>query len=66
LVGDQTLDSWAAAGNIPTARIDGSSSTRRTVAGIALRPGDRIRIEGTPDRAEQAALDYVEIVPEAN
>jgi hypothetical protein len=33
----------------------------RTIAGIALRPGDRIRIEGTPDGNETAALDYIEI-----
>jgi alpha-glucuronidase len=66
LVGDQAVDEWAAAGNVPSSQIDGSTSTRHTVRGIALRPGDRIRIEGTPDRSERAALDYVEIVGAAN
>lgn len=66
LNGDQLLDEWAAAANLPTNKIDGSSSTRRTISGIALRPGDRIRIEGTPDAGERAALDYIEIVPAAN
>jgi len=28
---------------------------------LALRPGDDIRIEGTPDGEEYAPLDYVEI-----
>ena len=42
-------------------KIDSSSSTRRTISGIALRKGDEIRIEGTPDGPERAALDYVEI-----
>jgi len=27
-----------------------------------LRPGDRIRIEGSPDGQEYAPLDYIEIV----
>jgi alpha-glucuronidase len=63
LAGDQAVDDWSAGRNIPTGKIDGSSSTRHTVTGIALRPGDRIRIEGTPDGSERAALDYVEIVP---
>jgi alpha-glucuronidase len=66
LVGGQAVDAWSAAGNIPTGKIDGSSSTRHTVTGIALRPGDRVRIEGTPDESERAALDYLEILPAAN
>ena len=65
LVGDQAVDQWAAAGNFPTPRIDGSSSTRHTAAGIALRPGDGVRIEGTRDGGDAAALDYIEILPTA-
>jgi hypothetical protein len=34
------------------------------VTGIALRPGDEIRIEGTSGGAERAAFDYVELVRE--
>ena len=66
LIGDQTLDEWEADANLPTGKIDGSSSTRHTVTGIALRPGDRIRIEATPDGAERAPLDYIEILPASN
>ncbi len=39
----------------------GDSSTRRRIRGLALRPGDEIRILGIPDRDEHAPLDYVEI-----
>ena len=63
MVGGQVVDEWSAADRVPTRRIDSSSSTRRTIAGIALRPGDEIRIEGIPDGAETAALDYLEILP---
>jgi len=66
LVGRQVIDEWAAADHVPTRKIDSSSSARRIVSGIALRPGDEIRIEGMPDGAETAALDYLEILPEAN
>ena len=59
---DQLVDQWTAADHLPTQKIDGSSSTRRTIRGLALRPGDLIRIEGSPDGGEAAALDYIETV----
>jgi alpha-glucuronidase len=59
---DQLVDQWTAADHLPTQKIDGSSSTRRTIRGLALRPGDLIRIEGSPDGDEAAALDYIEVV----
>ena len=62
----QLVDEWAAADHVPTQKIDGSSSTRRTVAGIALRPGDEIRIEGIPDGGDTAAIDYIEIESNTN
>jgi alpha-glucuronidase len=66
LIGRQVVDEWAAADRLPTRRIDSSSSARRIVPGIALRPGDEIRIEGMPDGGETAALDYVEILPQGH
>jgi alpha-glucuronidase len=63
-VGSQLIDEWAADLRLPSARIDSTSSTRRSIPGIALRPGDEIRIEGMPDGGELAALDYIEIVRE--
>ncbi len=62
-VGNQLIDEWQATFVVPTARIDSSSSTRRTIDAVALRPGDVIRIEGLPDAGELAGLDYLEILP---
>jgi len=62
-VGGQLIDEWAADKLVPErrTRVDSSSSTRRTITGLALRKGDEIRLEGLPDGAEHAAIDYVEI-----
>jgi len=60
---EQLINEWAGSNNIPTKKVDSSSSTRRSIPGIALRPGDTIRIEGLPDGGDVAALDYIEIVP---
>ena len=58
------VDEWAAPIALPTRKVDGSSSTRRTIPGVALRTGDEIRIEGIPDGGEKAALDYIELLPD--
>jgi alpha-glucuronidase len=63
-VNGQLVDEWRADLRLPSARLDSTSSTRRSIPGIALRPGDEIRIEGAPDGNESAALDYLEILPE--
>jgi len=60
-VGDQLVDEWTANDTLPGAKIGGDSSTRRRIHGLALRPGDEVRIVGIPDREEHAPLDYVEI-----
>jgi alpha-glucuronidase len=60
-VGDQKVDEWAADDRLPATKPGGDSSTRRRITGLALRPGDEIRIEGFPDGAEHAPLDYIEI-----
>jgi alpha-glucuronidase len=62
LRGDQVLAEWAAADRFPSRKIDGASSTRQTVSGVALRPGDEIRVEGVSGGAERAAFDYIELV----
>jgi len=62
LVGGQPIDEWSADLTLPSRRIDAGASTRRSIPGVALRPGDEIRIEGTPGGREPAPLDYVEIV----
>jgi len=60
-VNDQVVDEWVADDDLPARQPNGSSSTRRTIAALALRPDDIIRIEGTPDGDEKAPLDYVEV-----
>jgi alpha-glucuronidase len=47
--------------SVPDRRLDGGSSTRFILPNVALKPGDRIVVEGIPDGAETAGLDYVEI-----
>ena len=61
-VNAQPIDQWTADDHFPSSKLDGSTSTRRVIEGVALRPGDTIRIEGVPDRGDSAALDYIEII----
>ena len=60
-IGNSAADQWAASDRLPTRRVDSTSSSLRVIPNVRLSPGDEIRIEGTPDGAETAALDYVEI-----
>ena len=64
----QQLVGWAADGTFPTSHPHGDNSTRFIYAGpdshgIALKPGDMIRIEGVPNGSDPAALDYIEVTP---
>lgn len=61
LVNAQVVDEWLADDHLPAKRPNADSSTRRRITGLALRPGDNIRIEGVPNAEEHAALDYLEI-----
>jgi alpha-glucuronidase len=63
LVKDQPIRSWMADRNLPGKTANGDTSTRQRITGVALRPGDQIRIVGTPDSGDEAALDYIEILP---
>src|SRR5271157_2696547 len=60
----QTVDSWLANAVLPSFRPNGDNSTRHTVRGIELKPGDILHVEGTPDKDDPAALDYIEVEPE--
>jgi alpha-glucuronidase len=55
--------SWAADAVLPSRQPHGDNSTRHIARGVALKPGDVIRIEGTPDGLDVAALDYIEVQP---
>jgi len=61
LIGNNVIAEWTAADRVPTRKIDSSSSALHVMSGIPLKQGAEIRIEGTPDGGETAALDYVEI-----
>jgi len=66
LLNGQPADSWAADAVLPSRRLNGDNSTRHTVRGIELEPGDLLRMEGTPDGDDPAAFDYIEIAPAAS
>ncbi len=63
--GGRVIGEWTAADRLPTRKLDGSSSTRYVLRGVALKKGDRVEVEGTPEGSETAALDYVELAPAA-
>jgi alpha-glucuronidase len=60
-----SIANWTADGTLPPAVVDklldGSTSTRFTVPGINLKPGDTLTLRGTPDQEEPAPVDYIEI-----
>jgi alpha-glucuronidase len=60
-VSGNAVASWSADATLPSRRPDGDNSTRFTARGIGLKPGDVLRVEGTPDAADPAALDYIEV-----
>jgi alpha-glucuronidase len=63
-VGGQLIDEWLANDDLPSDKPNGHTSTRRTVAGVALRPDDEIRIEAATGARDRADIDYVEITPD--
>jgi alpha-glucuronidase len=64
-VNGKAVASWVADATLPSRRPNGDNSTRFTVLDIELKPGDALRVEGTPDGSDPAALDYIEMTPEA-
>jgi alpha-glucuronidase len=63
-VNDRLLDSWTADDHLPSEKMNGHTSTRRTLSKVAMHSGDILKIVGHPDGGEPAGLDYVEFVPE--
>jgi alpha-glucuronidase len=64
-VNGSSVAAWSAEVALPSRRPHGDNSTRFTARGVALKPGDVIRVEGMPDGSDPAALDYVEVLPPA-
>ena len=63
-VNGQEIDAWDAGNDLPARKPGSDASTRRRIRGVALRPGDTIRIEGIPDREERAGIDFIALVKE--
>lgn len=60
----QNLATWSADNNLPGNAPDGDTSSRFTLRGVPLRPGDVLTIEGHPNGGEPAPIDYLSIAPE--
>ncbi|HEY0306759.1 MAG TPA: alpha-glucuronidase family glycosyl hydrolase [Acidobacteriaceae bacterium] len=56
-------DQWLADDTLPSDHLDGHTSTRHTMARVALHNGDQIEITGEPAGQEPAPIDYLEITP---
>jgi alpha-glucuronidase len=66
LLNQQIVATWTADNTLPGQAPNGDTSTRYTLRGVPLRPGDVLTIEGQPDDGEPAPIDYMEITPAAN
>jgi alpha-glucuronidase len=64
-VNGQSIAAWSADATLPSTIPNGDNSTRKTIPNVALKPGDTLRVEGTPDGKDPAALDYIELTPAA-
>jgi alpha-glucuronidase len=60
-VNGTSVAAWTADAMLPSRRPNGDNSTRFTARDVALKPGDVIRVEGSPDGSDPAALDYIEV-----
>jgi alpha-glucuronidase len=59
------IATWAADAKLPSRRPNGDNSTRFIARSVELKPGDVLRVDGSPDASDPAALDYIEIEPAA-
>lgn len=63
LLNNKAIASWKADNTLPGDKMNGDTSTRYTVHGVPLTPGDTLKVEGGPDGPEPAPLDYLEVTP---
>lgn len=63
LVGEWKGDLEYVIGRAPSPYIDGHTATRVTFKDVHVEAGSVLRIVGTPDGEESAAVDYVSILP---
>jgi alpha-glucuronidase len=60
----QILGTWFPPNDLPGKTPNGDTSTRFTLHGVPLRPGDTLTLEGIPDQDEPAPIDYIAVTPE--
>lgn len=60
------IGAWPANNTLPGQAPNGDTSTRYTLRGVPLRPGDVLTIVGHPDDGEPAPIDYIEITPHSD
>ncbi|ABF39966.1 Alpha-glucosiduronase [Candidatus Koribacter versatilis Ellin345] len=65
-VNDQRVATWKADRQLPGKDLSADSSVREHINGISMNRGDHLRIVGTPNGGDPAAIDYIEIQPHAN
>jgi alpha-glucuronidase len=63
LLNGKPTANWKADLSLPSSKLNGHTSTRFTVPGIHLAPGDTLTLRATPDGEDPAPVDYIEITP---
>ena len=56
-------ESWVGNADLPTNHPHGDNSTRHIIHNVLLEDEDTLEIRGFPDKADPAALDYIELLP---
>jgi alpha-glucuronidase len=59
-VNDKLADEWVSDDRLPSAQMNGHTSTRHVTPNVNLQPADVVKIVGHPDSGEPAPLDYLE------
>lgn len=59
----QQIGAWDANADLPPDKPNGHTSTRYVIPRVAIRPGDTLRLEGSPNEGEPAPVDYMELKP---
>lgn len=62
-VGGSLLDSWSLSKNLPRAGMNARTFTTRSLGTVTLTPGTQIKITGTSNQSELAAVDYIDLIP---
>ena len=56
---------WTADAILPSRKLNGDNSTRYVLSFVRLKPGDVLKVEGSAEEDDPAALDYIELMPPA-